>query len=243
MRKMKPHALLRCSWTFAVLAVLASQARADLVDGGFESPPVSSGTYMDFTGGQTIGSAWTVQGNDVLLINTNYTEPGVSFNAHGGLNALDLTGLGNTGTTDGVSQSLTTTVGTVYNVTFWIGRADDSGSSGLGKYTGPASVGLSIGGGGFTEYTNSSVTANQVNWMQFTASFTATTTMTSFTFLNDVPPSANTNYVGLDDVSVTPASTAAPEPSTLVLGGIGVLLASWGKFRRRKDGDGSKELT
>jgi hypothetical protein len=213
--------------------VLATQAKADLVvDGGFETPTVPTGGYSDFTTGMSFGSAWTVQGTDVAIVSTTNMGTDVTANAHSGNQSLDLTGAG-TNPADGVTQTLATTSGTGYTITFWLGRADDTGANPR-QYSGAASLTLSIGGGAAVSYTNSGVSPNMVNWAQETTSFTASSASTTITFLAS-GVAANVQYIGLDDVSVNPTTvtSAVPEPNTLVLAGIGSLLVCWAKFRRR----------
>lgn len=100
-----------------------------LLDGGFESPVVAIGGFATFATGQKIGSAWTVLGPagdqvPVDLLQTTYAEPanGVTFKAEEGLNAADLTGNANQGTTCGVQQIIPTVAGKVYQVSFFVGR-------------------------------------------------------------------------------------------------------------------------
>ncbi len=227
-------AVLAASWI-----VGAGSAFADLIaDGGFENPSLSSGGLKDYTGGEVIGSAWTVLGNDVLLIQTQYGEPGngiASFNAEEGSNSLDITGSGNTGSTDGVTQSVATTIGTTYQLSFYVGRAEGTNS----YYAAPATIDLSIDGGSSVAYTNSNITAGHVNWEQFTTTFVATGTSTSITFRNGTP--SPTAFAGLDNVDLEPLSV--PEPSTLALclvGGVCALGRRWSNRTGARRGDGAK---
>ena len=206
---------LACPIAVCLLAlpalVLTTPAQAQIFNGGFETPTVPSGGFTQFVGGQTFGG-WTVVGNDILLINTNYGEPGngvTQFNAIEGVQSVDLTGAGNTGLTDGISQSIATTVGQNYTLSFFVGRA-----SGGGLYATPSTADLSINGGSRLSFTNSSSTANFVNWQQFFSTFTATTASTNITFFNGTASGSN-NFVGLDNVQI--AATSAPEPASLAL--------------------------
>lgn len=215
---------LRVSLLLSAVALLALSpipTRADLIgNGGFETPTTSSGGYTLKSPGQTIG-AWTVLGGtgvNVLLHNTTYSESGITFNAHSGKNALDITGKANTGSTAGVTQSVATSIGTQYLLSFYVGRGDATGNQTSGPiYSNPATVNLSINGGSNVSFTNSDVTANAVNWKEFSYLFTATSLSTSISFLNGTALNTKTNnvgsnYAGLDDVSLVPV----PEPSTLV---------------------------
>lgn len=208
-------------------AGMYSRTDAGLIaDGGFETPVIPSGTYQDFAGGSNLG-AWTVLGNDVLLIQTDYAEPSHSvyqFNAEEGENSVDLTGFANSGPTDGVQQVVTTIPNQAYQLSFWVGTA-----SGDAYYSTPATDDLSINGGAIIPFTNSNFTAGQVNWQEFTYEFTATGSATTIAFLNGTP--ANTSFAGLDNVSLASVANV-PEPSTLTLFVTGIAIAAWRRRRR-----------
>ena len=219
--------------TLGALLCSATSAHAQLVNGGFENTTVPSGTYQTYAPGQTIGaSGWVVTGsagNNVILIQTNYTEAqfGLVFNAQEGNNTLDLTGVGNTGAADGVQQVIATTNGATYAVSFYVGRAQGDPNS---PYLTPATVDFSVNGGARVSFTNSNSTAGAINFQQFTTLFTATSSSTTLAFLNGTPQ--GNNYAGLD--SVTIRQLAVPEPGSIaLLVGTGV----WGAglfIRRRK---------
>ncbi|MGO9597455.1 MAG: PEP-CTERM sorting domain-containing protein [Isosphaeraceae bacterium] len=207
----------------AVLLALVSgtgrvQAGNLLVNGSFEDPVIPPGTDHLYNGGQPIGSAgWTAVGVNVDLVQTTYAEPfnGITaFNAQQGLNSMDLTGAFNSGPTSGVTQTVSTTVGQTYDLSFYVGRAD-----GGSFYSTPATDDLSINGGPSVSYTNSNATPGFVNWEQFTTSFVAVGPTTTITFLNGTP--VQTALAGLDNVVLSLASGTVPEPSTLTLLGIG----------------------
>lgn len=215
-----------------------SAARADLItNGGFEDPGSDPGSSVIYAGGSTIGTnGWVVTGVDVLVLSNTYIEPGTTFNSHSGDNALDITGSGNSSPTNGVSQLVATLAGQGYELSFFVGRADDTGRTPKRFYTSPSSVGLVITGSGtllaHTTFTNANVTPKAVNWELFTVSFTADSSSTTIAFLNDTPAvdAGGNNYAGLDDVSLR----AIPEPSSLVclgLGGAGLI--GYGLRRRR----------
>lgn len=239
MKSMRTPASLLCFWTFAVLAVLASQAKADLiVDGDFATPTVGAGGFDAYHNGDMFGgpgnNAWTATGPNVAVavLSGTYSEPGITFNSQGSsANNADLTG-NNTVTGTGLSQTIATTASTAYTLTFWLGVADSQPTS--NNYSAAAILSLQIAGGTPTSYTNSSLTQGSVNWVQETVPFTATSSSTTLSFLTG-EGNPNVNYIGLDNVSVNPTvAPAVPEPNTLVLGGIGTLLVCWAKFRRHR---------
>lgn len=221
------------------LASIAQSTRADVVNGDFESPVLGSGGALDIPGGSASLPGWTVVGNDVLLLDTHYSEPGngVKFNANTGQQALDITGAGNTGPTDGVEQTVTGLItGAVYTLTFDVGNAFSSTVPPTPIYAGTpaASVNLVLttdSGTTTSTYSNAVTTSGMVNWQQFTTSFTAGPSGTAtIEFLNNTP--IGINYAGLDSVVLT---TAVPEPGPLTLCAAGLPLflgISW--FRNRR---------
>lgn len=195
-------------------ALLAVSAQANLiVDGGFEVPIANPNTFIKVNGGGMAG-AWNVVGSDVLVIKNTYSEaPPIVFNSQEAVQALDITGAGNTGLSNGVWQDVATTVGQEYSLSFWVGRAQ--GQSGDNRYQTPAAVRLFVDSTLVNTYTNSNtVTVGTVGWEQFTYTFFAQNATTRVEFLNGVPTSGNpgwNNYAGLDDVQME----AVPEPFTM----------------------------
>ena len=189
-----------------------------IANSGFEIPGTDASGVAEYTPGQTIGSpGWTVLGNpgtNVIVLSSTYTEPGVNFSPHGGNYALDITGTFNQGASVGVAQTLSTTAGTNYARSFWVGNVTGDGTGNSGVYTGSSSIALQINGATVGTYTNSNVTVGDVNWEQFTYDFAATGTSTGLAFLN---ATSGDNYAGLDDVSITTLASAVPEPSTWVM--------------------------
>jgi hypothetical protein len=173
-------------------------------DGGFESPVVGPGGfqsgYQVFNVGQTFGgptaNAWTVvgaaTGNVAIYPNTETAgSPPTPLNVEEGSQALDLTGSLDNGQATGVQQSITTTVGTIYTLTFWVGEFNNS----------PASVVVNLNGVLFQTATNSMPTTGNVTlWKMFTYTFTATATTTTIQFINN--SLAGVAIGGLDLVTV-----------------------------------------
>jgi hypothetical protein len=188
-------------------AFTAIQAHANLItNGGFETPVVPIGSFTNFLTGSTAMSGWTVTGPEVSIVSTTDTEFGVSFPAEQGSQWLDLTGDGSN-VFEGVRQTVATTAGTGYTLSFWVGNY--SGHVGHGP---TSNVGLQINGSNAGSFENSTP-SNILAWRQFTYNFTATGASTSIEFDNLDPLSDNSN--GLDNVDLTVTST--PEPASLGL--------------------------
>lgn len=212
-----------------VFAMPASQAANLFTNPGFESPALGPGGVVAFSNGGNIGG-WSVVGTQVLLIRSDYSETinGISaFNSQEGLNAVDLTGAGNQGTTSGVQQSVATTVGQTYALTFFVGRGDDNGNAGQ-YYTTPSTVDLSLNGGPRISYTNSFVSPGAINWRQFSTSFIASLSNTQISFFNNT---TTNNYAGLDAISLT----VVPEPGAVsLLAGVAVTGVGFAMRRLRR---------
>lgn len=219
-----------CFTAVVLLLGVPGATRANLiVNGGFEADKAPSGGYIQRFGGSTL-SGWNVLGNDILVLDKNYSEgyqsPTQVFNSNSGDEAVDLTGAGNTGANDGLQQSITTEVGQRYVLSFFVGRASSSPN-----YQTPSTLDLSIDGAPRQQFTNTNDTPGFINWRPFVVEFVATGLSTSLAFFNGTANVGSlNNYVGLDDVEVV----AAPEPSTLISGAMGGLatLMLWRSRRR-----------
>lgn len=205
-----------CPLLMAVVALVAagSSAQANMiVNGSFESPLVQVGSYVNYLGGSTAITGWTVVGVDSSIASGSFVQSGITFNAQEGQQWIDLAGITSNNPTSGVTQSVTTTIGTEYELTFYVGSAlDVSGTN----FFFPTTVDLSINGGARTSYFNPASPTNMLDWKLFTVDFTATSSTTSITFLNGA---ASNNYLtGLDNIALEelPASST-PVPSTLVM--------------------------
>jgi Protein of unknown function (DUF642) len=217
-----------------LIALAAANARANLItNGSFETttPAVSTGTCSVYGTGSTDVTGWTVVGaggTDVAACNTSFTQSGISFVAEDGSNWVDLTGLNSNNDTEGVQQTIATSIGKSYMLSFWVGNVD-SPSTTFGV---TSTVDVSVDGTSLGAFTNSCTTCTTtLAWKEFSDSFTATTTSTTLTFLNGDP--ANDNSNGLDNVSlVANGSATVPEPSLLVPLGAGLLgLLGWRRLR------------
>lgn len=215
--------------TLVVLTLAGAGARADLVtNGNFSSPVLGSGGFIDVLAGQNTIPGWTIGGTDVLLIQTAYTEPGITFNAApGATNSLDITGAANTGANT-ISQALATTVGQTYLLTFLLGNAYSTTN---GSYQGTASVRVTLGNVVVNQlFSNAAQTPGAVNWQSQSLVFTANSANTLLTFTNATP--VGTSYAGLNGVSVN--TSAIPEPGTLALAAIGLPMFVGASILRRR---------
>lgn len=204
------------------LFVLAATSQANLIqNGGFESPVVTPGSYIQYNAGDTFTGGWVVGGHDVDLVSSTYAEAGIVFNSNSGLASVDLTGGGNSGA-NSVSQTIPTSTGMRYAVSFYVGRAQ---STVTGDYSGPASISMTLLVNNTTQtFTNSNVLSGGIEWTLFTTSFVAQGSSTTLTFTNQT--SGASNFAGLDDVDVT----AVPGPQALAVFGLGLL----GRARRNR---------
>ena len=183
---------------------------------------VNNNGYGD-TGVQTFGdgnglSDWTLAGgkNVARLENgNNYT-----LTASDGTMFLDLTGYSNTMPTETLSQQLATVSGQTYDVSFDVG-VDNA----IGVFERPVTMLMSLGtfSGNYTN--NLGGPGNQ--WQHFDVQVTASQANAVLAFQGTV----GVDYIGLDNISVTPSST--PEPITLSLMAVGLGFAARRRLQER----------
>jgi hypothetical protein len=143
---------------------------------------------------------------------------------------VDLTGQANSQPFGGLEQTISTTAGAKYVLTFALGAATTwnlgalAGSALTASATGASLLASEL----FTASTPT--TANQ--WQTETLSFTADSASTTIEFLGDSVNTAS-RYIGLDDVSVSPdVSPAVPETSTWAMMLAGFASLGFVGFRR-----------
>ena len=177
------------------ISIASPAMAASLLNGDFESPVVTVGSFQNFTAGNDIGG-WTAVGPAVSLVNGTFNQSGFSFPAQSGAQWLDLTGF-TSNTSEGVEQTVDTVAGTNYSVKFWVGNVSGS------VFGTTSTVNLLIDDVLLLAATNSGGTTT-LEWQEFTALFTAASASTKVTFLNGDPGTDNSN--GLDNVSIAEAA-------------------------------------
>jgi Protein of unknown function (DUF642) len=213
----------------ALLAIAtAGNAHANLVtNGSFET--ASSGNSLPTGNGESLANGstaildWTVFGGfttDGLAWLSNGNGYGVSTTF--GNYFVDLTGYLDHTPHFGVTQTITTTPGATYALTFNLGV--DQGTS---HYGGPIGVTATAGSTSqdFSGY-NPSGTGNI--WQSFTLDFTASSTSTAISLQG----LQGDQYIGLDNVSVNLISTGVPETSTWAMMVLGFAGLGYAGYRR-----------
>jgi Protein of unknown function (DUF642) len=194
-------------------ALLAGPTRAAnlIVDGSFEDPTVPTGSFTLFNTGTNFGTGnpWSVVGpsaGDVGIVYTNFLQSGITFPAEAGNQWIDLTGVTQS-PAEGVQQTVATTIGQQYSLSFYVGNVNNVG----GIFGTTSTVDVDINGSLFLAAENSCTTTctSTLTWQLFTTTFTATSTSTVLAFLNGDPSTDTSN--GLDNITLT-ATTIPPTP-------------------------------
>jgi hypothetical protein len=203
----KTHVLALCTALFA-----ATAAHANLLsNGSFESGAfVNQGNdTMSLAAGSAVVSGWTVATDTTAWIGP--TNP-FGLSANDGSFFLDLTNYQPGAPFAGMTQTIATTPGATYALSFDLG-----GSNFWGR---PDAITASAAGASATFTTPSTGTNN--DWQHVSMPFTASSATTTVLLQG----AAGVNYIGLDNASVDLVSASAvPEPGTwaLMLAGFAVL--------------------
>jgi hypothetical protein len=179
-------------------SVTASAATNVIKNGGFEVPAVAAGGFELFSTGQAF-SGWRVVGarGNVAVISGKYQGAGITFNAEAGGQWMDLTGLESNLAT-GVAQTVATTRGTEYHLTFWVGNVYNPG----GAFGVSSTIKVYVNGVRKLTATNSLHPANHRQaWKEFALTIRATSSRTTISFINGDPRTDNSN--GLDAVRLS----------------------------------------
>jgi hypothetical protein len=216
--------------TVALLACGAANAQL-IANGSFETPVVNPGTFQLFVVGSSGLTGWSVigpAGRDIANVN-NFSQNGVTFAAQSGNQSLDLTGF-NDNSTEGVAQTIATTIGDRYHLTFYVGNTTGGGIFGT-----TSTVDLLLNGGQVLAAVNSAVNTTGLTWQQFSFDFVATGASTALGFVNGDPGTDNSNF--LDNVVLVDQGPvgAVPEPQTyaLMLAGFSLIGLMAGRRRRQ----------
>jgi len=213
-------------------AFASTSVNANLItNGSFESPLVPGSSFTGFPVGTGTLSGWSVvgpSGEAVFIVSGTFQQNGVTFGAQDGAQWLDLTGFNNN-STEGVSQSVATTSGHQYQLSYFVGN-----TTGGGIFGSTSTVNVSVNGTPAYSDTNGTPSATTQNWEQFVHTFTATSSLTTLSFFNGDPGGDNSN--GLDNVVLLDQGTiavAAPEPISIGILFGGIVGLGCARYRRR----------
>ena len=207
--------------------VIAGSAHANLlINGSFEDgtfTPNSQNTQTESVGSTNI-TGFTVIGGP--LTRSGSTNP-FGLTASNGDKFLDLTGYQDSPPYGGVTQSIATMIGALYQLSFDLGSSD--------RYGRPVSI-LASAGSTSATFTNSLLASGAIFYERETLNFTATSSSTTVSLLG----TQGNQFIGLDNADVTliraagPITTPVPEPGTfaLVLASLGLA----GIATRRRQG-------
>jgi hypothetical protein len=217
---MKSGTALRAVFLMTALAAGTSAQANLLTNGSFESGAfVNQGNdTMSLAAGSTVITGWTVVTDTTAWIGA--TNP-FGLSASNGSFFLDLTNYQAGAPFAGMTQTVATTPGAIYSLSFDLGSSTRWGR--------PDSITASAGGTSQTFIAPS--TGGNNDWqsvsMQFIASSASTTVR--------LQGASGINYIGLDnaDVEFVSGPTPVPEPTTLALLGLGLVgLAAWRSRRQ-----------
>lgn len=202
--------LIQSVAAFGMLLGTTQIAHANLIsNGSFESgiyaPP--SNATMSLSVGATNMTGWTVVSDKISWIGPSNPW---SLTASTGNFFLDFTDYSFGAPFGGISQTVSTTPGQAYQLSF------DLGSSNL--YGRPSAI---LASAGLTSAIfTSALTGGNSDWQSFILPFTASSTSTIISLTGNV----GQNYIGLDNVALN-AVNSVPEPASILmmLAGLGLI--------------------
>lgn len=187
--------------------VLSVTAHANLITNFSFETPASAGSPSLVSGSTTL-TGWTVINAEIAQIRNGDFA---GLNAEDGTYSLDLTGYHDSSPYGGVQQTIATTPGATYSISFFVGA-----------YNGVSTVGVTAGNLNTTASASAALASNTQVWNQAYLQFVASGSSTPISLFGTAA-SAGGTYIGLDNVSVNLISSAVPEPATFSLAGLALL--------------------
>ncbi len=221
----------------AACSVFGSANANLLTNGSFEQGTFSGGSFgfplaEQLTSGSTTITGWTVSANEIAWYKTGQ-PPGLI--PEDGQFAIDLTGFcdlgancGQSGRYGGIQQSVATTIGGHYDLSFY-------GANYALNATQPM---LSVTATDIAQaYTLPTTNSTAGTWTKYSFDFFADSTTTTINFSGLPASLGGASYLGLDNVNLDLVSTPpVPEPETyaLMMAGLGIV----GFIARRRTSKG-----
>ncbi len=187
-----------------------------IVNGGFTiaspgttTPNADSAVLLP--GGSTAIDGWTVIGGPAGDDQLYWAATGFDGLTFPDADAVALTGDTNINPQFGMEQTIATTPGMTFALTFEVGTSSE--------FPDPSGAGVSVTAGNLTTTITGIVTTGTSVWTPEEVDFTATSTSTTIIIQGDAPlPNPHGEYIGLDNVAVNPTTNPAP-PANLVTNG------------------------